>query len=269
MDPLQTINYSGIFLSCYCNDGVKCTHMVRDHALVYILSGELLLEENGEQKSIRRGESIFLRRDHRVNMTKKPYGEEQFQGIFLTFRRNLLREFYNRMENRELLLTVRKPEKSIAKIPQSPAITSLFQSLMPYFDSHLQPTEEIIHLKELEGIYALLDLDRSFYPVLFDFTEPWKIDILDFLNENYMYELSMEEIASFTGRSLSTFKRDFAKISDLPPQKWLIQKRLESAYDKLRHEGKKASDVYIEVGFKNLSHFYTAFKRQYGFSPGK
>lgn len=29
----------------------------------------------------------------------------------------------------------------------------------------------------------------------------------------------MEEIASYTGRSLATFKRDFAKVSDLTPQK--------------------------------------------------
>ncbi len=269
MDPLQTINYSGIFLSCYCNDGVRCSHMVKDHSLVYINSGELLLEENGQQKSIRKGESIFLCRDHRVQLTKKPYKGEQFQGIFLTFRRNLLREFFHSMENKALPLTAQKPEKSIVKIPESPTFTSLFQSLMPYFDAHVRPTDEVIHLKELEGIYTLLNSDPCFYPVLFDFTEPWKIDILDFLNENYMYDLSMEEIASFTGRSLSTFKRDFAKISDLSPQKWLIQKRLACAYDKLRHEGKKASDVYVEVGFKNLSHFYTAFKRQFGFTPGR
>jgi len=82
-----------------------------------------------------------------------------------------------------------------------------------------------------------------------------------------MYELTMEEIASYTGRSLATFKRDFAKISDLTPQKWLINKRLQVAYDKLTKENKKVSDVYVEVGFKNLSHFYSAFKKQFGYSP--
>lgn len=38
-----------------------------------------------------------------------------------------------------------------------------------------------------------------------------EIDILDYLNENYMYDLSMGEIASYTGRSLATFKRDLPK----------------------------------------------------------
>nr|WP_262919796.1 AraC family transcriptional regulator [Niabella hibiscisoli] len=77
----------------------------------------------------------------------------------------------------------------------------------------------------------------------------------------------MEQIASYTGRSLATFKRDFSKISNLTPQKWLIKRRLEAAYIKLKEEGKKVQDVYIEVGFKNPSHFSTAFKRQYGVPP--
>jgi AraC-like DNA-binding protein len=94
-----------------------------------------------------------------------------------------------------------------------------------------------------------------------------KIDILNYLNENYMYDLSMEDIASYTGRSLAAFKRDFGKISAIPPQKWLIQKRLEKARRKIEHDGKKVSDVCFEVGFKNLSHFSTAFKREYGVSP--
>ena len=122
-------------------------------------------------------------------------------------------------------------------------------------------------LKLQEGVYSLLNIDNNFYPALFDFTEPWKIDIFDFLNENYMSNLSIEEIASFTGRSLATFKRDFKKISPLPPQKWLIEKRLEKANNKLLNENKKVSDVYLEVGFKNLSHFSSAYKKQFGHSP--
>jgi AraC-like DNA-binding protein len=173
------------------------------------------------------------------------------------------------MEKKDIPMDASKIDMSIVKIKPRPDITSLFESLIPYYDTSVQPTDEIINLKEQEGVYALLKTDERFYPVLFDFTEPWKIDIMEFLHENYMYELSLEEIASFTGRSLATFKRDFKKISDVPPQKWLIQRRLEAAYDKLQRDKKKASDIYVEVGFKNLSHFYTAFKKQYGFSPKK
>lgn len=39
------------------------------------------------------------------------------------------------------------------------------------------------------------NIDKTFYPTLFDFTEPWKIDILDYLEDNYMFDLSIEQIA--------------------------------------------------------------------------
>ena len=84
-----------------------------------------------------------------------------------------------------------------------------------------------------------------------------------------MFDLSVEALAGFTGRSLASFKRDFKMISLLPPQKWLMTKRLKVAHDKLGSENKKVSDVYLEVGFKNLSHFSSAYKKQYGVSPSK
>jgi AraC-like DNA-binding protein len=50
-------------------------------------------------------------------------------------------------------------------------------------------------------------------------------------------------------------------------KKWLIEKRLKVAFDKIRNERQKASDVCFEVGFKSLSHFSFAFKKQFGFPP--
>ena len=113
----------------------------------------------------------------------------------------------------------------------------------------------------------MLEINEQFYPNLFDFNAPWKIDLLEFMEKNYAYDLTIEDIAHYTGRSLAAFKRDFRKISDLPPQKWLIEKRLKVAQEKLLHEKKKVSEVYLEVGFKNLSHFSTAYKKKFGYSP--
>jgi AraC-like DNA-binding protein len=243
--------------------------MVRDHFLVYVYSGEYILEEGKEKRRtvVCPGECVFLRRDNQVTMYKQPVGEEPFRGIFMTLKRNLLRDLYQKINRKYLPLDAKKHEYSIIKLPQTPDIISLFQSMTPYFDSSVKPSEDIMHLKLLEGIYSLLNIDRNFSPTLFDFTEPWKIDIIDFLDENFMYDLSIEDIASFTGRSLSTFKRDFKKISDLSPEKWLVQRRLQKAKDMLINEKKSVTDVYMEVGFKNFSHFSTAFKKQFGIVP--
>ncbi|KAA6333130.1 Exoenzyme S synthesis regulatory protein ExsA [termite gut metagenome] len=265
----RTINYSNIFLSCYSDNATKYTPMVVDHGLVYILSGEMGINEGGKITRLHKGDCAFVRKDNRVSTRKLPKEGEQFKSIWLSFPRNFLREFYQTLDKNKIPEYVKRHKVSLQKIPLRPDIQSLFESMMPYFNSDIVPSPEIIKLKFTEGVYILLNTDKNFYSSLFDFSEPWKIDILDYLNKNYMYDLSIEEIASYTGRSLASFKRDFKKISNLSPQKWLIHKRLEAAQWKLRNENKKVSDVYVEVGFKNLSHFSTAFKQQYGFSPTK
>jgi AraC-like DNA-binding protein len=266
-DTLRTLNYSGIFLSCFSDYSEKCIHATPEHVLLYLYSGEQVIEDSGKKITIQAGECAFIRRNHRLMMYKNSKGEELYKGISLTFNRAILREFYSKLSKADLPEKVIIPDKNVFSIKPKADITSLFQSLTPYFDENMKPSDGVAHLKLQEGIFALLNQSDVFFPILFDFTEPWKIDIIEFLEDHYMDDLTMEQIASYAGRSLATFKRDFSKISNLTPQKWLIKRRLEAAYIKLKEEGKKVQDVYIEVGFKNPSHFSTAFKRQYGVPP--
>lgn len=266
-ESLKTIAYSGVFLSCFSDYSEKCIHATPEHVLVYLYSGEQIIEDRNKKIKLKAGDCAFIRRDHRLKMYKNSKGEDLYKGISLTFNRSVLRDFYSKMNKSEIPKNVKTSDKTVFKLEPNPAIESLFQSLTPYFESHVKPTESVLQLKVFEGIYALLNNNELLYPILFDFAEPWKIDLLEFMNSSYMDDLSMEQIASFTGRSLATFKRDFKKISSLTPQKWLIKKRLEMAYIQLKENGQKVQDVYLEVGFKNPSHFSTAFKKQYGISP--
>ena len=65
----------------------------------------------------------------------------------------------------------------------------------------------------------------------------------------------------------ATFKRDFRKVSDLSPQKWLIRRRLEAAREQILSGNRKVTEVCFDVGFKNLSHFSRAYKTMFGCSP--
>jgi len=82
-----------------------------------------------------------------------------------------------------------------------------------------------------------------------------------------MFNMPLERFGYLTGRSLSTFNRDFRKVFQVTPQRWLTQKRLELAFYHLSEKSKKPSDVFMEVGFEDLSHFSYAFKKHYGFAP--
>lgn len=266
--PMKLIfNYNDVFYSFIYDDDGGCVHRSHDYALNYVYSGEMVLDNGRELIHVGKGECVFIPRDHHITMYKKPKDGERYCGIFLMFTRRFLRDMYGRFGTDDVASDTPRLDDGVIKLPATAELKSLFASMTPYFDPDVRPQGDFMQLKMQEGLLALLHIDARFAPTLFDFNQPWKIDILEFLNENYMYEFTMEELAHYTGRSLATFKRDFRKISDLTPEKWLIRKRLEVAYARIKEGGAKVVDVYAEVGFKNPSHFSTAFKRQFGVSP--
>ena len=58
---------------------------------------------------------------------------------------------------------------------------------------------------------------------------------------------------------MNTFKKS--------PRKWLMEKRLSEAYHLIREKKQNPADVYLDVGFENLTHFYRAFKEKFSATP--
>ena len=134
-------NYYDIFFSFYFNNERSCTQMIHDHMLVYVYSGEIVLEADNKKTIVQKGECAFLRRDNRMSMTKQPLGENQFQAIFMIFKRNFLRDFYQRLDKKELPLEAEKHKLNVIKLPKLVDIESLFHSMRPYFDSDKEPVK--------------------------------------------------------------------------------------------------------------------------------
>lgn len=265
---VNILQYFDVFFAMYTDNAVSCTHRNHTHVMVYMISGELEIKEGKERICLHRGDCAFIRKDISVQLTKRNYQDEQFKAIFMAFSTRFLRDFYGRLDKADLPEEARRSNVNIYRLPSGrPDIESLFKSMSPYFDARIQPAPEIIQLKLVEGMYILLNTDKNLYASLFDFATPWKIDILDFLEKNYMKELTIGEIANYTGRSLSSFKRDFKLCSSLTPQKWLINRRLEAARDMLAQGKRKISEVCYAVGFKNVSHFSRAYKETFGIPP--
>lgn len=268
MEKLDVFDCSDVVIASYFTDDRGCAHENREHTLIYLCSGKLEIDDKGKKVVLQEGGCAFMRRDNRMWLQKYVEKDRPYRSVVLKFSRPFLRDFYNKLEHKDIPEKAKRGKDSLYLLPyERPDIRSLFESVLPYFDSGVKPTEEVLKLKMIEGLHVLLNTDNNLFASLFDFVEPWKIDILDYLNENYMYDLSLDEIASYTGRSLATFKRDFAKISDLSPRRWLIRRRLEAAHQLMLSGKRKVTDICYAVGFRNLSHFSKAYKKMYGFSP--
>ncbi|MBO2012222.1 helix-turn-helix domain-containing protein [Hymenobacter negativus] len=145
-------------------------------------------------------------------------------------------------------------------------LTGYFGSLMPYFDQPEKLTPVLAQAKTTEVI-ALLLRNPALKTFLFDFSEPHKIDLEAYMHRHYSYDVPLTQFAKLTGRSLSTFERDFAKIFSITPEKWLQNQRLQQAHFLVIQQKKRPSDIYLELGFETLSHFSYAFKKKFGQTP--
>lgn len=262
-------NYMDIFFCCYVEDDKLCEDMVDEHMLAYICSGEMTLISKDKRYHLKKGDSFFLKKNHMLRKIKQPgKNGEPFKGLFLQLKMPFLKTMLS--ENKITVPLVTNPSVTKANyimLEKHPFLSGLFTSLEQYFGAQQYPSKELMEIKLKEAIYTLLQIKPELGSVLFDFAEPWKINLSDFMNQNYKYDLSIEQFAHFTGRSLSTFKKDFYNLFQVTPSRWLIKKRLEEAKKLIDNTGKKPTDVYLEVGFKNLSHFSTAFKKEFGFPP--
>lgn len=262
-------SYKDIIFSCFQPEESVSEHCLPHHALIHVYSGEIRITDGGKVTTVRAGEYVFLKRDNRVKIHKHTHGSEPYKAISIRFDRKFLREYFSGLKRKsQLPENVKRFREAVIKLKNTPYIESLFASLFPFTDRGIIPSEEFVGMKMNEAMSCLLQTDSSFYPTLFDFNNPWKIDLLEFMEKNYLQDMTMEDYALYTGRSLASFKRDFAAISTLTPQKWLIEKRLMKAHE-LIEKGKSVTDAYIETGFKNRSHFSTAFKNRFGYSPNK
>lgn len=138
---------------------------------------------------------------------------------------------------------------------------------MPYYNGKGEINETFADLKREELLLIILQTNPDVKDILFDFGIPEKIDLEAFMQKNYKFNVSMERFAYLTGRSISSFKRDFKSVFNESPNRWLVQKRLQEAYFLINKKGKQPSEIYLDLGFENFSHFSFAFRKEFGNSP--
>jgi AraC-like DNA-binding protein len=100
---------------------------------------------------------------------------------------------------------------------------------------------------------------------------PWYVRRAeDFLRENYMQKIGMQEIAEACGVSVRTLHYGFSKFRDHSPAERLKAIRLVQARNALieaRLSGSRISDIAQRVGYANKSQFSRDYKAYFQESP--
>jgi PAS domain S-box-containing protein len=92
--------------------------------------------------------------------------------------------------------------------------------------------------------------------------------IAQHIRENYHGSVSMEELATQAGLSLSRVERLFQRVFHYSPRQLLLQSRLEGAMALLEAPGEQSiADIAYACGYTDHSAFSRQFKAHAGMSP--
>lgn len=158
----------------------------------------------------------------------------------------------------------------VMKINNSATLNGYFQSMLPYFEEGCRPDPSLLELKFRELILTIADNQqnkevRSYFASLL--AVPQEICLQRIMEENFCFNLKLEEFAKLCSRSLSAFKRDFERIYGKPPGKWLLEKRLDHSLHLLTNLRKSVSEAAFSSGFESTSHFSRVFRQRFGYAP--
>lgn len=252
-----------IKLSSYDDQLFKSDIIFDEHMLVWFISGETKIIQADATFFFKTGDIFLIPRNLLATIINYPKEGKPHKTVVMHLSTERLKKFYEKID----IGKKQAVEQKIYSFSNHPLLESCMASVVPYFELEGTFPEHIASLKITEAISILREIDTNVDSVLANFDQPGKVDLIRFMERNFMFNMPMEKLGYLTGRSVSTFHRDFKKHFNTTPQKWLTEKRLQLAYYQLSEKKKKPSEVYLEVGFEDLSHFSFAFKKQYGMPP--
>ncbi len=252
-----------IKLSCYEDHFFKSEIVFDQHMLVWFISGETKIVQAEATHRFKTGDIFLIPRNKPATIINYPKDGLPHKTVVMLLTTKILRDFYRTIEVKTKITAVPK----IRSFSNHPLLESCLTSLIPYFEMQGPFPENLALLKITEAISILRAIDPEVDSVLANFDDPYKVDLISYMEKNYMFNMPIEKFGYLTGRSLTTFKRDFKKAFNTTPQKWLTQKRLELAHYQIAERKVKPIEACYETGFENLSHFSFAFKKQFGYAP--
>lgn len=250
--------------SCYFEKVFGHEQFISDHVVMFQISGETHIDTQNGIVIISKNQMVIARRLQLAKAYKYPAKDEAYRVMSVVLHTERLQKYA--LNNHINTTKIYNGDLSVS-LKSNAFLENYFRSLVPYVENTKEVSKQMENLKVNELVTLLLENHPELKTFLFDFSEPFKVDLEDFMGNNFHYNVPIENFAKLTGRSLASFKRDFKKIFQTSPRKWLQDRRLKEAYTLLEKKQQKPADIYLDLGFENLSHFYSSFKEKFGITP--
>jgi AraC-like DNA-binding protein len=225
----------------------------RNDYLVYVLSGKKTYKTLRGEWTLEPGQTLYLKKGAEII---HQYFDDEYcmLGFFLSD--DLIKETTEELKRMQVLNCAQDPEEfTAARVKTSEYLEGYFHSMLTYFRGIDRPPDHILVLKLKELLVNIINSDpvlAAYFNSLSDEDKPMLQKIME---NNYCFNLRLEDYAELSHRSLSSFKREFQRIYKETPGRWIIKRRVERAANILANSRQSVSQIAFETGFEDLSHF--------------
>jgi AraC family transcriptional regulator, exoenzyme S synthesis regulatory protein ExsA len=233
------------------------------HCLEYIIEGRNTVRWSGFKQKISANEFHFRKKGSYQIETSHEY-----KALLFYFEDNFINYF---LEKHDI-----STKKEIFKAEFPPFHFKSFE----FINQQVKEVLNIIYkpvlfspcLVELSLHQILLQIaskepTRTFVNFLKFTASHYKIDLAFFMEQHFKEAMSLSQMAERTGRSLSSFKKDFYINFGQTPFKWLLNRRLEYAHYLIETTSCSLTEICDKCGIKNASYFSKVYKNKFNIAP--
>jgi AraC-like DNA-binding protein len=256
------------------SNGIQ-SHNLSRHTIGFVLRGRKFIYNGDIRCEVKRGEMFFLAKGHHYTEDVPEDAEQPFEQITCYYSPEQLGRILSTLcRNFDLDISndhscERCREANYVVVPTWNAVRNFFATLNQYIKEDMfsrDNTAESIKMTEL--VYLIVTRhDCCIKNKLLSNVDTARESFEQLIFDNIFSDISIEELASRSNRSMTSFKKEFRRHFFEPPHKWFIRQRLMHSRLLLISTDKSISEIGVECSFPNTSHFIKLFKKQYGMTP--
>jgi AraC-like DNA-binding protein len=260
MPLFQRARFKGSFVGQGALENMAC--------FFYMVQGKMMSFDTRGVHQISEKEAMMKQCGNYIQKYEAPSDKELCEAIAVYMHPELLKEIYKD----EIPSFLREDKNPMPKkFISDQLIEQYMMNLSIYFEDPEAFDEElgVLKLKELVMILLKTKGYKDIQQMLTEMFSPVNVKFKSAIQKNLFNNLSLEELAFICNMSLSTFKREFKKVFDTTPAKYIKQRRLEHAASLLLSSDDAIGDIAYSCGFQDVTTFSASFADRYGTSPSK
>lgn len=214
-----------------------------------------------------KGDILFIKKG--ANLTHQ-FFDDEFCAIFFFIPDSFIKAFFKK--NASFLDTSQKDlsnQDAVLRIKSNQFLENYCSSIYSYLTLDKKPNSELLKLKFEELLLSLCvgEDHQHLSDYLISLCQNQTYHMTRVMEENFAYNLKIEDYAKLCHMSLSKFKKTFKECYDTTPGLWLKQRKLDLATHQLLNTDLSINQLSFECGYEDPSHFIRVFKQKHNATP--